>query len=361
MSAALDERLGYPIVVRDDVRANVVAALRAHARPFVVLSDANPHVTALARGLARKVRGSLAVLPFLLGERRKRLATVETVLDALCTAGAERRAIVVGVGGGVASDLFGFAAATYMRGVSYLHVATSLVAMADAAIGGKTGVDLRGGKNLAGSFADPIGVFAHVGALRTLPLRSLREGLAEVIKAGIIAGGDLFASLELLAAHPFARWPWSELVAAAVSVKTAIVAQDRRESGARELLNLGHTFAHAFEHASEYRITHGAAVALGLRASGLLALRMGCFSEADHLRVLSLLALLQMPLRTHLEPDRVLAAMGRDKKRRNGRLRFVLPSAIGDVAYGIEARASAVRAVLRAMQRAPESPRIRRR
>ncbi|HEY9085725.1 MAG TPA: 3-dehydroquinate synthase family protein [Candidatus Tyrphobacter sp.] len=340
-------------MIGEDVRENVVAALRAHGRAYAILCDANPRVTALAGDIARRAGGALAVLPFTLGEGRKRLATVERVMEALAAADADRTTIVVGVGGGIACDVFGFAAATYMRGVAYLHVATSLVAMADAAIGGKTGVDLRAGKNLVGTFRDPMGVFAHVRALRTLPFRCLREGLAEIVKAAIVEGGDLFASIEILAPHPFVQWPWAEVVAAAVNVKTAIVADDREESGMRELLNLGHTFAHAFERASDYRITHGAAVALGLRAAGLLALRLQRFSRKEHLRVLALLTLLQMPLRTSLDPESVMRAMGSDKKRRGSRLRFVLPRAIGEVEYGVEAPRGAVLAVLRRMQQRP--------
>jgi 3-dehydroquinate synthetase len=323
--------------------------LRVRGGEYVVLSDARPDVVAIARRIAR----DRPLLTFALGERRKRLATVERVLDALAMHGVERATTIVGVGGGVASDLFGLAAALYMRGVPYVHVATSLVAMADAAVGGKTGVDLRAAKNLAGSFRDPNAVFAHLDALRTLPLRSLREGLAEVVKVAIIAGGDLFETLEMLAPHPFAKWPWAAVVASAVGIKREIVSRDREESGERELLNLGHTFGHAFERASSYRITHGAGVALGLRAAGLLALRLGRFSEREHLRVLTLLALLKMPLRTSVAPGDALAAMMHDKKRRKGQLRFVLPRAIGDVQYGIEAPRRAVVQTLSLMRRTP--------
>ncbi len=345
-----NERLGYPIVVARDVRRSLRDAIRARGGRFVVLCDAQPAVASLAR---RVGSGASACLAVALGERRKTLASLEAVLDALARTGAERSTIVVGVGGGVAADLFGLASALYARGVPYFHVATSLVAMVDAAIGGKTAVDLAAGKNLAGTFRNPAGVFAHVDALRTLPFRSLREGLAEVVKAAVIVGGDLFESLEILAAHPFSRWPWLELVAAAIDVKAAIVERDPLEEGERALLNLGHTFGHAYERASGYRITHGAAVALGLRAAGLLAQRVTHFSKRDHLRVLALLALLEMPLRTSIEAGDALAAMALDKKRLRGRLRFVLPRAIGDVRYDCEAPRAAVLEVLGLMRRVP--------
>jgi 3-dehydroquinate synthase len=350
--ASHNDDLGYPIVVSEDTRSEVTAFVRKAGRPTVVLSDANRAVAAIARGVAASARAKTP-LTFVLGERRKRLSTVERVLDAMLAAGVERDSLVIGVGGGVASDVFGFACATYMRGVAYAHVPTTLVAMIDAAIGGKTGVNLADGKNLAGSFRDPVGVFCDVAALSTLPQAALREGLAEVVKAAIIEGGDLFDWLEELSPHPLARWPWTALIGEAVKVKTMSVADDRLESGARQVLNLGHTFAHAIERASGYRIPHGQAVALGLRAAGLLALRTGRFSEAEHLRVLTLLALFGLPLHTSLPGDTVLAAMRHDKKTRAGRQRFVLPRAIGDVEYGVDCAPASVRAVLRRLQKPP--------
>lgn len=347
----VNDDLGYPIVVGENARAAIGATL-ASEKPAIVLADANRHVVAFAGDVARAARCD--VRSFALGERRKRLATVERVLDAMLDAGVERGSLVIGAGGGVAADLFGFAGATYMRGVRYAHVATTLLAMVDAAIGGKTGVDLRGAKNLVGSFHDPVAVFCDIAALRTLSSAALREGLAEVVKAAIIEGADLFALVEDLSAHPFATWPWAALIAQTVKVKTMAVADDRLEAGARETLNLGHTFAHGIERASEYRITHGAAVALGLRAAGLLALQTGRFTRAEHLRVLTLLALFGLPLKSELDPEAIFAAMHHDKKRRGGRLRFVLPRAIGDVEYGVECARTSVRAVLRRLREPPE-------
>ncbi|HEY8296741.1 MAG TPA: 3-dehydroquinate synthase family protein [Candidatus Baltobacteraceae bacterium] len=344
-STLVNDDLGYPIVVGESIRASLREFVRdAPIDRCIVLCDAN--LASYARALTRGLPGRIAVLAFPLGEKRKRLSTLEDVLDALVRAGADRTTTIVGVGGGVASDLFGFAAAVYMRGVPYLHVATSLVAMVDAAIGGKNGVDLVAGKNLAGTFADPLAVFADVGALRTLPYRNLREGLAEVVKHGVIEGHDLFEALEVLAPHPFHKWPWETLVYDAIKVKTMVVSDDRTERGARETLNLGHTFGHAIERASAYRVTHGAGVAIGLRAAGLLAMRLGRYGEDDHLRVLALLALLNLPMRTRELPDDVFAAMSSDKKRRNGTLRFVVPNAIGDVEYGVLAPPATVRGVL---------------
>lgn len=318
---------------------------------FVVLCDVN--VVDYAQRLTKGIRGRLDVLPFALGERRKTLVTVEQVLEALLHCGADRGTTIVGVGGGVASDLFGFAASIFMRGIPYVHVATSLVAMVDAAIGGKTGVDLPAGKNLAGTFREAIAVFAWIDALQTLPYRHLREGLAEIVKAGIIEGNELFGGLETLAPHPFRQWPWETIVTGAQQVKIAIVNDDREEHGIRELLNLGHTFGHAIERASRYRVSHGAGVSIGLRAAGLLALRTGRFSREEHLRVLTLLALLRLPAATIERPQPVFRAMHADKKKRAGVLRFVLPRTIGDVEYGVKAPDRAVLAVLERVTHAP--------
>jgi 3-dehydroquinate synthase len=341
----LNTDLPYPVAVGDAAVQNLRSFVRERGyRRFVVLADAN--VRDYADRATNRIRGRLAFEAFALGEKRKTMRSVEAVLERLVACGADRETLVVGIGGGVASDLFGFAASLFMRGVPYVHVATSLVAMVDAAVGGKTGVDLQSGKNLAGTFTDPQAVFCDTSALRTLPYRHIREGLAEMIKHGIIEGGEVFESLEVLAPHSFDKWPWENVVADSVKVKTMAVNDDRQERGARETLNLGHTFAHAIERASAYRVTHGAAVSVGLRAAGLLALELGRFSEADHLRVLTLLALLKMPMRTAEAPRTIRHAMENDKKRREGRLRFVLPNAIGDVEYGIHAPDRIVQRVL---------------
>ena len=354
----LDE-LGYPITIDRDAAPHVARFVRARGRPrTIVLCDRN--VEERATAIAKAVGPACDVLPFALGERRKTLRTVETVLDRLAAAGADRTTLLIGVGGGVAGDLFGFAAATYMRGVAFANVATSLVAMVDASVGGKTGVDLRAGKNLAGAFRDPVAVFCDTGALATLSERHIREGLAELVKHGIIEGDDVFAALETLAPHPLRKWPWETVVADSLRIKAMVVADDKHERGAREILNLGHTFGHAIEQVTNFRTTHGDAVSIGLRAAGLLALRTGRFSPEEHLRVLSLLTLLRLPLVAPTDDvDALLAAMANDKKTRSGRLRFVLPRTIGDVEYGVTVPARSVRSVLGRMSSPPGSAELR--
>jgi 3-dehydroquinate synthase len=354
----LDE-LGYPIVIDGEAAPHVGAFVRerCYARA-VVLCDVNLEVR--AKRIARAVGTRTPVLAFALGERRKTLRTVERVLDALAEVGADRKTLAVGVGGGVAGDLFGFAAASYMRGIPFANVATSLVAMVDASVGGKTGVDLKAGKNLAGAFKDPVAVFCDIDALSSLSERHLREGLAELVKHGIIEGREAFEGLETLAPHPLRKWPWESVVTDSLRIKAMIVADDRLEAGAREILNLGHTFGHAIERVSNYRTTHGDAVSIGLRAAGLLALRTGRFSPQEHLRVLSLLALLRLPLVAPVEDvDALLAAMASDKKARDGTLRFVLPRTIGEVDYGVTVATRTVRVVLNRIRTSPGAAELR--
>jgi 3-dehydroquinate synthase len=352
------DELGYPIVIDLDAVRLAGAFVREQKRRAIVLTDRN--VAERAASLARAIGPKTPVLSFALGERRKTMRTLEAVLDALAAAGADRATTLVGVGGGVAGDLFGFAAATYMRGLPFVNLATSLVAMVDASIGGKTGVDLRAGKNLAGVFRDPAAVFCDVAALATLPEKAMREGLAELVKHGIIEGNDVFEALETLAPHPLRKWPWEQVVADSLRIKAMFVNEDRLEAGAREILNLGHTFGHAIELVTNYRTSHGEAVSIGLRAAGLLALRTGRFSKKEHLRVLSLLTLLRLPLVAPTgDADAMLSAMTSDKKARAGTLRFVVPRTIGDVEYGVTVPLRSVRSVLTRVAASPGAAEFR--
>lgn len=338
--------LPYPVVIGTGLWPRVAEFVEARGFTHTVVV-CDERVAPYAQAIAATLPASPAVLPFALGERRKHLRTVEKVLDALADAGADRRTLLIGAGGGVAGDLFGYVAASYMRGIGFVNVATSVVAMVDASIGGKTGVDLRAGKNLAGAFADPAAVFAAIDTLTTLPERQMREGIGEIVKHAVINGETTFARLEALTATPLRSWPWEEIVAESMHIKAGVVSGDRLEAGRRELLNLGHTFAHGIEFASAYRISHGAAVAIGIRAAGLLGMRLECFSPAAHARTLRLLQALRLPLFTaEVNVDDVMLGMTADKKARGGTLRFVVPRAIGDVDFGIAVPAGDARDVV---------------
>ena len=312
----------------------------------------------IARALAKAGIDVLGKRAMTGGERSKRMRSVERIHTDLVAAGADRATLVVALGGGTVTDVAGFAAATYMRGVSWLPVASTVLGMVDAAIGGKTGVDLPEGKNLVGAFWQPIGVIADLTALDTLPLRERQTGMAEIVKHAIIGDAGLLRVCETFA--PDSRnADWPALIPRAAEVKLRIVRRDARETGVRATLNLGHTFGHAFEQASGFRLSHGAAVAVGLRAAGLVALRRGMWSASAHARVLGALA--RSGLATYvdgLSATETIGAMRRDKKRANGIHRLVLPVRLGKVIAGIEVAEPEIRSVLAMCGRpAPQSER----
>jgi len=267
---------------------------------------------------------------------------------AAAAAGLERGSLIVALGGGVTGDLAGFAAAIYMRGIACIQLPTSLLAMVDASVGGKTGADLPEGKNLVGAFWQPARVLVDPACLTTLPLRELRNGLAEMVKYGMILDARLFALLEanldrLL--RPDLEF-YAEAIARCCSLKAAVVAADERESGTRAILNYGHTFGHAIEAAQNYRgLAHGEAVAVGMVMAANLAEAGGELSAEVARRQRELLAAIGLPTSVAgIDPETILTAMSRDKKVAHGELRLVVPRAIGQV----ELRPVADRAQLRA-------------
>jgi shikimate kinase/3-dehydroquinate synthase len=261
------------------------------------------------------------------GEQYKTLDTIRTLYDRFLDAKLDRRSAAIALGGGVIGDMTGFAAATYLRGMPFVQIPTSLLAMVDASVGGKTGVDMPQGKNLVGAFKHPHLVIIDPNTLETLPAAEFRSGLAEVIKHGIIGAPDLFEQLE-----EYGPTSMTQLVADAVRVKVRIVEEDPFEQGKRMLLNLGHTFGHAVEHASRYAIRHGEAVAIGLAAAAHLAHAMGRCSAELAARIENVVDRLDLPVRAPgLDVDEIMSIMGHDKKRAGKTLRFVLPQALGDV------------------------------
>ncbi len=269
-----------------------------------------------------------------IGEQHKRIATVEMLLEQLAEHGADRDSVLVAFGGGVIGDMTGFLAACYMRGVRYVQVPTTLLAQVDSSIGGKTGVNLAAGKNLAGAFHHPLAVYADVSALKTLPPEELRAGLQEAVKAGIIRDPELFALLErererVLACDEAAL---IDVVARSVRVKADVVNADERESGVRMILNLGHTLGHAIEAATQYKqLLHGEAVAWGMIAATSIAAHRQCIAHDDARRIAALIRAYG-PLRPfRASAEQLVALTARDKKNRSGARSFVLPTRIGDV------------------------------
>lgn len=265
------------------------------------------------------------------GESVKTLQTVENIYRRFIELGVDRRTFVLAVGGGIVTDVAGFAAATYMRGVGFGFVSTTLLGQVDASVGGKNGVNVDGYKNMAGTFTQPRFVVCDPALLRTLPDREFRAGLAEMVKAAIIADAGLFARIEQ-ASFDVLRADTdllSDAVSAAIRVKTDIVERDERESGERRKLNLGHTLAHAIEKCSA-KLNHGEAVAVGTALMADAAVKLGTLSDSDRDRIRELLGGLGFPLEPPVEMRRLLKEVGRDKKSVDGMLHIVLPVGIGD-------------------------------
>lgn len=278
---------------------------------------------------------SAQILFFTGGEPNKRLASVEALADEMLEHNADRTSLVVGFGGGIVTDVAGFVAAVFMRGVPVLQIPTTLLAQVDAAVGGKTGVNLVGGKNLVGSFHQPCAVLIDPEVLATLPEREYRAGLFEVIKCGIIRDPGLFHLLEERSQAVLAQEPElvDAIIAAAVRIKAEVVSADEREGDLRRILNFGHTVGHAIEaetHYTEY--LHGEAVALGMRVAVRLAELSGHLAAQDAGRMQRLIELYgPIPGGAHLDPDHLLSRLASDKKTLQGKVHFVLPVRVGQV------------------------------
>jgi 3-dehydroquinate synthase len=269
------------------------------------------------------------------GEAFKTRDTWATLTDALLDQGFGRDSALVGVGGGVIGDVTGFVAATYQRGVPFVLVPTTLLAMLDASVGGKTGVDTPHGKNLIGAFHPPAAVVADPATLRSLPERDFVAGLAEAVKHGLICDDAYLAWIGEHAARLLARDldALTHLVRRSVEIKADVVSRDEREAGPRAMLNLGHTVAHALEHASGYAMLHGEAVALGLRAELAMGEVAGVVAPGTLARATRVLDRLGLPKKTDAPAnERIRHAMRRDKKNLAGEVRFALPLEAGRMA-----------------------------
>ncbi|MYH28819.1 MAG: 3-dehydroquinate synthase [Acidobacteria bacterium] len=267
------------------------------------------------------------------GERSKTALTVTRIYDALIRMAADRSVTIVAIGGGVIGDVVGFAAATYLRGVGLVHIPTTLLAQVDSSIGGKVGINHALGKNLIGSFHQPLAVFADPEVLGTLPRREFRAGLYEVVKYGMIADRGLFERVgrDLRAIVRRDQAALAPVIANSCRIKARVVSEDEREGGVRRILNFGHTAGHAIEAVTRYRrFRHGEAVAYGMLAVADLGVRRGVFAEAERSALANLVARLgPLPSINDLSAQALVETMRRDKKVRAGRLHVVLPTAIG--------------------------------
>lgn len=264
------------------------------------------------------------------GEAIKSLQTIEMIYSRLMAMGADRSTFLLGIGGGIVTDITGFVAATYMRGVEFGFVSTSLLGQVDASVGGKNGVNVGGYKNMVGTFLQPRFVVSDVEMLRTLPRREFRAGMAEAVKSAIVGDAELFEFIERYADDKLYTdvEALQNIVSRSVAVKSAIVAEDEREAGRRRVLNLGHTIAHAIEK-STHELNHGEAVAVGLSMIAHASAKLGMMLEGDAERVDALLAKLGFELELPVSLTNVLREVRYDKKKRDNILRVVLPESIG--------------------------------
>ena len=335
-------------------RLGVECARLKVGRRCAVITDTN-----VGKKFARAALKSLSVSgfePLLLtvpaGEKSKRLAIVEKCYDRLAAHRLERKSFIVALGGGVVGDLAGFVAATYLRGIPFVQVPTTLLAQVDSSVGGKTGVNLAAGKNLVGAFYQPQMVLCDLDALQTLPTREYVSGLAEIIKYGVIYDAVFFAQLE----HNLPRLlerdvaTLTTVIARCCEIKADVVGEDETENGLRAILNFGHTIGHAIENSAGYgRFLHGEAIAIGQAAAARLSHQLLGLPSADAERIEKLLVRAGLPVKIKLDAARrkkLFAAMKLDKKVAGGRVKFVLAEKLGRVKLGCEVPAAAINDVI---------------
>lgn len=267
------------------------------------------------------------------GEQAKGLATLDEIYRRLIEIGADRSIFILGIGGGIVTDIAGFVASTYMRGVEFGFITTTLLGSVDASVGGKNGVNIGGFKNMVGTFSQPRFVICDVALLHSLPDKEFRAGLAEVIKTAILGDAELFEILEQTSFKELRKddAKLEEIIRRSVVVKASVVAEDEREGGRRRILNLGHTIAHAIEKCSN-RYTHGEAVAIGLYQITKSALAQSMISEEDAARIFALIEQYGFETALPIERKQLLKAVEGDKKRKGSSIHLIYPIAIGDVA-----------------------------
>lgn len=331
----------YRILIARGALAEVgrVASTTTRAHRYALIADSNvaPLYAARVRSALGEGRTRLYTIPA--GEEQKTRENWSTLTDAMLADDFGRDSAIVALGGGVVGDLAGFIAATYMRGIPFIQLPTSLLSMIDASIGGKTGVDTPAGKNLVGAFHDPAAVIADPDVLRTLPAEHLRAGLAEAIKHGVISDPSHFddiveAAPEIVSGNRSAAAALERIVVRSVAIKADVVRRDQREGGVRKTLNFGHTIGHAIEFRSSYRMLHGEAVAVGMVIESRVAERLGVAEPGTSDRVRAAVERTGLPASRPLEqsPAEILAATRHDKKARAGVVEYSLPIRIGQMA-----------------------------
>jgi len=268
------------------------------------------------------------------GEVNKTLDTVKGIYEFLVSQKLDRKASLIALGGGVVGDITGFAAATFLRGINFIQVPTTILSQADSSVGGKVGVDFNGYKNIIGAFYQPKFVYMNVSTLKTLPLREIRAGMAEVVKHGVICDRDFFEYIDYNVDRIFKLNPnvLEYLAKQNCTIKANVVEQDEKEAGLRAILNFGHTIGHAIEAHSNFGLLHGEAISIGMVGAFRLAVKLEMVGEDQMMKLTKLLAKLGLPTSYHeMDAEKILELMYHDKKVKNEKLFFILPKAIGEV------------------------------
>lgn len=332
----------YPIHIQRNSfkRWDILLNPMLEGRQCLIISDSNVY-SLYADKIVEMLSGAGAYIyasVFPAGEQAKSLDRLGKVYHKAASAGIGRDAVIVALGGGVTGDIAGFVAATWMRGIDFIQIPTSLLAMVDSSVGGKTGVDLPEGKNLVGAFWQPKAVLIDPDCLKTLPDREIICGLAEIIKYGVIDDGRFFNQLEMNVDKIRARDPdfYTDMITRSCQIKAKVVAEDERESGCRAMLNLGHTFGHALEALNHFDgvLSHGEAVSIGMAAAAEMSVACGLFKSEEAARLENLLTAVGLPVYAHgnYSVDEVMKAIGLDKKNKNSQKRWVLPLRFGEAA-----------------------------
>lgn len=304
------------------------AARLTKAKKAAIISDSNvwPIYGKVTQDSLQKAGFEVCNFVFPAGEESKTGSTYLSILNFLAENRLTRTDLMIALGGGVVGDMTGFAAATYLRGVAYIQIPTSLLAMVDSSVGGKTAIDLPAGKNLAGAFYQPHLVLCDIDCLNTLPTPILRDGCAEVIKYGVLYDPDLFSHLSQKALSFDAEM----VVGRCVELKRNVVAEDEFDTGARQKLNLGHTIGHGIEAQSNFTVSHGQAVAIGMAIVGKAGAAQGICSNETHDRILTILKKFGLPITTNCTADVLYSSALSDKKRSGGTVNLIIPKSIGE-------------------------------
>ena len=347
----------YPILVGEKLLTDVLhhhpLLLSRHTRYFVIADIClKPLAIRLIRSLARRCAGSVFLRG---GESIKDMATLPYLYRAAAHVRLDRQSVVIAIGGGVIGDIAGFFAATYLRGIRIAHIPTTLMAQVDSAIGGKTGVNLPGGKNLIGAFHQPSLVIVDPSTLNTLPEREFRAGLAEVVKYGVIANAELFRRLELhmekILQRDLAELSW--VIRQCCAIKARVVSRDEREvTGLRAILNFGHTIGHGIEAAAQYSLLHGEALGVGMAGATHLSEELTGLSPHAGQRIRNLIQRAGLPIRLQkpLPTKKIFTAMRLDKKSAREQIHFVLAKRIGSVQTGFPVTIKTIQSALNQLQ-----------